>query len=79
MDSASGNINLSRIPEIQACYRLRGKVLNSYNMSPARLLENKEFNELIKIIFGTNDLKKIDYDKVRYHKIIITADADIDG
>lgn len=78
-DSASGNINYSRIPEFQACYRLRGKVLNSYNMANVRLLQNQEFNELIKIIFGTNDMKNINYDKVRYHKIIITADADTDG
>lgn len=77
--SASGNINLSRIPETQAVYPLQGKILNTYGSKKSTILDNKELQELIKVIFGTTDMENIDYDKVRYHKIIILADADIDG
>ncbi|QQM18077.1 DNA gyrase subunit B [Staphylococcus phage MarsHill] len=78
-DSAVGSINDGRIAEIQAVFPLKGKPKQSHSSSLTSLLKNDEISELIKIIFGTNDVKNIDYDKVRYHKIIITSDADDDG
>jgi len=79
-DSAEGNIKYSRIPQTQAIMPLRGKCKNSYSSSIIKLLENEEFKELVKIIFGTTDVKNINYDEdVRYHHICITCDADNDG
>lgn len=78
-DSAVGSILDGRIAEYQAVFPLKGKPKQSHTSSLLTLLKNDEINELIKIIFGTTDVKNIDYDKVRYHKIIVTSDADIDG
>ncbi|QXN67942.1 type 2 topoisomerase subunit B [Listeria phage LPJP1] len=78
-DSASSGIKEFRISQTQAVFPLKGKPKNSYGLSSKSLLGNDEFNNIIKIIFGTNDIKNIDYDKVRYHKIIFTADSDTDG
>jgi len=59
---------------------LRGKCKNSYSSSTIKLLNNNEFKELIKIIFGTTDVKHINYDEdIRYHKILVACDADPDG
>lgn len=78
-DSAVGSILDGRIAEYQAVFPLKGKPKQSHTSSLLSLLKNEEISELIKIIFGTTDIKNIDYDKVRYHKIIITSDADTDG
>ena len=79
-DSAEGNIKYSRDSNIQAIMPLRGKCKNSYSSSTIKLLNNNEFKELIKIIFGTTDVKHINYDEdIRYHKILIACDADPDG
>ena len=78
-NSAGGSVRNARISEIQAVFPLRGKPLNAYGLTHARILANKEFKELIKVIFGTTDIKNISYDNIRYGKIIILADADDDG
>lgn len=77
--SAGGNVRNIRDPETQAVFPFRGKPLNAYGIPSMNVLSNNEFNELIKVLFGTTDIKNIDYDKTRYHKIIILADADDDG
>jgi topoisomerase-4 subunit B len=73
-DSASGSITKSRNVNTQAVFSLRGKPLNSYNMSKKIVYENEEFNLLqaaLNIEDGMEDL--------RYNKIVIATDADVDG
>ena len=77
--SASGNIRKCRIAKTQAVFPLRGKPLNVYGIENSTILKNDEFKELIKIIFGTTNIREINYDKVRYHKICFASDADFDG
>jgi DNA gyrase subunit B len=77
--SAGGSVKGSRDSKLQAVFPLRGKPKNTYGLSTGKILANRELNELIKVIFGTNDLKNIDYEKIRYGKIILLADADDDG
>ena len=79
-DSAEGNIKETRDPKFQAIIPLRGKCKNSFSITDKKLLENKEYNELVKIIFGHTDIKNINYEKdVQFHNIIITSDSDDDG
>ncbi|WP_456423277.1 DNA topoisomerase IV subunit B [Lutibacter sp.] len=73
-DSASGSITKSRDVNTQAVFSLRGKPLNSYNMSKKIVYENEEFNLLqaaLNIEDGLEDL--------RYNNIVIATDADVDG
>lgn len=78
-DSASTNILMCRNPEFQASFSLRGKPLNSYGMEDALILKNAEFSEIIKIVFNSTDIKHVDYQKIKFNKIIIMSDSDIDG
>ncbi|ALN97756.1 DNA topoisomerase [Bacillus phage vB_BpuM-BpSp] len=77
--SASGNVRNARDANIQAVFPLRGKPLNSYNSNHAKILQNKEYKELIKVMFGSTDLKNINYETLRYGKLVILSDADDDG
>lgn len=78
--SASGNVNKEREPKTQAVYPLRGKILNTFDAKKSTILGNAELNELIKILFGTTDLKSIVVERdLRYHRVIILCDADNDG
>jgi len=73
-DSASGSITKSRDVNTQAVFSLRGKPLNSFGMTKKVVYENEEFNLLqaaLNIEEGLDDL--------RYNKIIIATDADVDG
>ncbi len=73
-DSASGSITKSRDVETQAVFSLRGKPLNSYGLTKKVVYENEEFNLLqhaLNIETGYEDL--------RYNKIVIATDADVDG
>jgi len=73
-DSASGSITKSRDVNYQAVFSLRGKPLNSYGMTKKVVYENEEFNLLqaaLNIEDGLEDL--------RYNKVIIATDADVDG
>ncbi|MFD2828066.1 DNA topoisomerase IV subunit B [Leeuwenhoekiella polynyae] len=73
-DSASGSITKSRDVNTQAVFSLRGKPLNSYNMSKKIVYENEEFNLLqsaLNIEESMGDL--------RYNNIVIATDADVDG
>ena len=73
-DSASGSITKSRDVNIQAVFSLRGKPLNCYGLTKKVVYENEEFN-LIQAALDIED----DMDNLRYNKIVIATDADIDG
>jgi len=73
-DSASGSITKSRDVQTQAVFSLRGKPLNCYSLSKKVVYENEEFNLLqhaLNIEDGLDDL--------RYNKVVIATDADVDG
>ena len=73
-DSASGSITKSRNVQTQAVFSLRGKPLNCYNLTKKVVYENEEFNLLQHALNIENGL-----DGLRYRKIIIATDADVDG
>ena len=73
-DSASGSITKCRDVRTQAVFSLRGKPLNSYGLTKKIVYENEEFN-LIQAALNIED----DMDSLRYNKIIIATDADVDG
>lgn len=72
--SASGSITKSRDPQTQAVFSLRGKPMNSFGMSKAIVYKNDEFNYLQAALNIEEDL-----DNLRYNKIVIATDADVDG
>ncbi|PKV51070.1 topoisomerase-4 subunit B [Aquimarina sp. MAR_2010_214] len=73
-DSASGSITKSRDVNTQAVFSLRGKPLNSYNMSKKIVYENEEFNLLQAALNIEESLEDL-----RYNNIVIATDADVDG
>ncbi|MCH4156241.1 MAG: type IIA DNA topoisomerase subunit B [Muribaculaceae bacterium] len=73
-DSASGSITKIRNVETQAVFSLRGKPLNSYGMAQKVVYQNEEFNLLQAALNIENGL-----DDLRYNKVIIATDADVDG
>ncbi|MFM6935026.1 MAG: DNA topoisomerase IV subunit B [Flavobacteriales bacterium] len=73
-DSASGSITKSRDVNTQAVFSLRGKPLNCYGLTKKVVYENEEFN-LIQAALDIED----DMDNLRYNKIVIATDADVDG
>lgn len=77
-DSAGGSSKMARDRHTQAILPLRGKVLNVQKSSIAKALQNNEIQALIKAI-GAGVEPDFDYDGLRYDKIILMADADIDG
>jgi DNA gyrase subunit B len=77
-DSAGGSSKQARDRQTQAILPLRGKVLNVEKAQLRRVLENNEIQALIKAI-GTGVEPEYDAEKLRYHKIVLMADADIDG
>ena len=72
--SASGSITKSRDVRTQAVFSLRGKPLNSYGLSKSVVYENEEFNCLQSALNIEDGL-----DELRYNKVIIATDADVDG
>ncbi|MDR0348871.1 MAG: type IIA DNA topoisomerase subunit B [Tannerella sp.] len=73
-DSASGSITKSRDPNLQAVFSLRGKPLNSFGLTKKVVYENEEFN-LLQAALNIED----GLEGLRYNKVIIATDADVDG
>ncbi|MBO8087886.1 MAG: DNA topoisomerase IV subunit B, partial [Marichromatium sp.] len=76
-DSAGGSAKQARDRRFQAIMPLRGKILNTWDMAPAAIMESKEIRDIVQVLGvlpGEADLSRL-----RYSKICILADADSDG
>ena len=77
-DSAGGTAKQGRNVKTQAIFPIRGKVLNTEELTLSKVVENKELADLINVL-GCGIGKHFTLKKLRYHKIILLMDADIDG
>jgi DNA gyrase subunit B len=82
-DSAGGNMKLARNKEFQAVLPVRGKILNTQKTTLDKIMANAEIRDMIKAFGLDLDVKTgkvvVNENKLRYGKIIISADADLDG
>lgn len=77
-DSAGGSARSGRDPEIQAILPIRGKILNVERARLDKVLANTEVQAMISAL-GTGVQEDFDINKLRYHKLVLMADADVDG
>jgi DNA gyrase subunit B len=77
-DSAGGSASQGRYSDFQAVLKLRGKPLNVARANIERIAKNEEIRTLLQVI-GTGSRQAFDISRLRFHKIIIMTDADVDG